>query len=43
MRIRTVNQVVTRTIANEDVLYIAIADIVDVNISDSNDHSVAQR
>ena len=28
---------------SKDRLYITIADIVDVNISDSNDHSVAQR
>ena len=41
MRTRTVNQVVTRPIANKDRMYFTITDIVDVNISDSNDHSVA--
>ena len=41
MKTRTRNQVATRTMANEDGLYIAITDVVDENISDSTDHSVA--
>ena len=42
MKTRTRNQVVVmKTIANKDVLYITTADIVDVNISDSTDPSIA--
>ena len=41
MKIRIVNQVVTRRMANKDGLHTTTTDIVDVNISDSTDHSVA--